>query len=73
MVPALGSAVAGVGFGVGYDAGLSRGGDHDVGGVCVGWECYGGWALGCCAAAVGSAVAFGLAWRVWRSGRAVVV
>jgi hypothetical protein len=72
MVPAAGATLWGIVYSTGYEAAIGRGGDGTGTGQCLGWKCYGYWALGC----MGSVwVAMGLwigAWKGWRA-RGVVV
>ncbi|KAI5309353.1 putative monocarboxylate transporter mch1 [Ascosphaera atra] len=75
MFPAAGAAVWGVVYSAVYEGALKRGrGEDDGHGVqkCVGWECYGWWAVGC-AASVGLAMCLlGGAWWRWRRKGVVV-
>ncbi|ODH14045.1 hypothetical protein ACO22_06716 [Paracoccidioides brasiliensis] len=77
MFPAAGAAVWGVVYSAGYEAARRAGDRNGIGegngnAQCVGWGCYGFWALGC---TVSVWIAMGLwtiAWRGWKR-RGVVV
>lgn len=60
MAQAPGAAVWGVIYSVSYDRGA---GDN---GQCVGWMCYGYWALGCAVSVLIAVVLWSFAWSRWR-------
>ncbi|PGH32410.1 crossover junction endonuclease EME1 [[Emmonsia] crescens] len=73
MFPAAGAAVWGAVYSAGYEAARRvGGGDGDGNQQCVGWGCYGFWALGCAASVWVAIGLWAVAWKGWRQ-RGVVV
>jgi hypothetical protein len=77
MVPAGGAAMWGVLYSKGYQDGIERsrpviGIPEGRQGQCVGWQCYGFWAIGCTLSVWAALIVWSLAWRGW-SRRGVVV
>ncbi|OJD15228.1 hypothetical protein AJ78_04488 [Emergomyces pasteurianus Ep9510] len=70
MFPAAGAAVWGAVYSAGYEAASRTSGDGNQ--QCVGWGCYGFWALGCTASVWVAIGLWAVAWRGWRR-RGVVV
>lgn len=70
MFPAAGAAFWGMVYSVVYDV-ASRKGDNEAG-KCVGWECYGAWAVGSTVSVVVAIGFCGMAWWRWEK-RGVVV
>jgi hypothetical protein len=75
MVPAAGAALWGVVYSRGYQDALDAGGgvgSPDRPGQCLGWRCYGFWAIGCTVSIWIAMAIWLIAWRRWRR-RGVVV
>ncbi|PGH16203.1 hypothetical protein AJ79_01971 [Helicocarpus griseus UAMH5409] len=72
MFPAAGAAVWGAVYSGGYERAVGGGADAGAGGQCVGWGCYGFWAIGCMVSVWVAMGLWGVAWRGWK-GRGVVV
>lgn len=71
IVPAAGAALWGIVYSYGYQNAADEGGGGGDG-QCLGWKCYGFWAMGCTLSVWGAILALTLAWRGWRR-RGVVV
>ncbi|QSS58045.1 MFS monocarboxylic acid transporter [Histoplasma capsulatum] len=69
MFPAAGAAVWGAVYSACYEA-ARRTGDGNQ--QCVGWRCYGFWALGCTASVWVAIGLWAVAWKGWRRRRVVV-
>ena len=71
MVPAAGAALWGIVYSHGYQSAADNGGGA-ADGQCLGWKCYGVWAIGCTLSVWVAILALTLAWRGWKR-RGIVV
>jgi MFS family permease len=73
-VPAAGAAMWGVVYSRGYQDALdaANGGSPDRPGQCLGWRCYGFWAIGCTLSVWAAIGLWAIAWRGWRRNGVVV-